>query len=183
MQDDIVVAAGAKTTTTTTFVEESAGNELWRIGTPDRSSGEYRHGVALDTSKPLQPEQYRVYWAKYDFPTEFPDGVAFRVGESDEGTDWNYVHWSSVGGKGNAIRTEPLFAPTISNWSILFDAAAAELERSVAGGKNEATFTVQLAGAKTAAGNTDVYNATEPYSNLPYVVTVNGHELEPWVIP
>ncbi|KAF4538873.1 Rhamnogalacturonan lyase [Lasiodiplodia theobromae] len=182
--DDIVVTAGSKTTTTTTFTEESAGHELWRIGTPDRSSGEYRHGVALDTTKPLQPEQYRVYWAKYDFPTEFPDGVAFRVGESDAAQDWNYVHWSSVGGKGNAIRTETLFAPTISNWSILFDAGAAELERSVAGGgKNEATFTVQLAGAKTAAGNTDVYNATEPYSNLPYVVTVNGHELEPWVIP
>jgi rhamnogalacturonan endolyase len=49
--------------------------------------------------------------------------------------------------------------------------------------KRKATFTVQLAGAKTAAGNTDVFNASEPYANLPYTVVVNGHELEPWVIP
>jgi rhamnogalacturonan endolyase len=49
--------------------------------------------------------------------------------------------------------------------------------------KREATFTVQLAGAKTAAGNTDVFNASEPFANLPYTVVVNGHQLDPWVIP
>ena len=32
-------------------------------------------------------------------------------------------------------------------------------------------------------GNTDVYNASQPYSNLPLAVVVNGYELEPWVIP
>jgi rhamnogalacturonan endolyase len=42
---------------------------------------------------------------------------------------------------------------------------------------------VQLAGAKTAAGNTDVFNASEPYSNLPFTVNVNGKDLEPWIIP
>ncbi|GME49274.1 Rhamnogalacturonan lyase [Neofusicoccum parvum] len=182
VQDGIVITAGQRTLTNASFMEESAGKELWRIGTPDRSSGEYKHGFELDPSKPLHPEQYRIYWAKYDFPTEFPDGIKFRVGQSKEVEDFNYVHWSSFGGKGNSVRTEPLFSPTISNWTILFDAAAAELQRSQSG-KNEATFTIQLAGAKTAAGNTDVFNATEPYSNLPYVVTVNGHELEPWVIP
>jgi rhamnogalacturonan endolyase len=46
-----------------------------------------------------------------------------------------------------------------------------------------ATFTVQLAGAKSAAGNTDVFNATEPYSNLAYTVSVNGQGLDPWIIP
>jgi rhamnogalacturonan endolyase len=49
--------------------------------------------------------------------------------------------------------------------------------------RKTAAFTVQLAGAKTAAGNTDVYNASELYSNLPYTVNVNGKDLEPWVIP
>ena len=49
--------------------------------------------------------------------------------------------------------------------------------------KTTATFTVQLAGAKTAAGNTDIFNASEPYSNLPYTVNVNGKDLEPWIIP
>lgn len=182
VQDGVVVRAGEVAETNATVVEESAAWELWRIGTPDRSSGEYRHGVERDATRPLQPEQYRIYWARYDFPTDFPEGVRFKVGESKEGVDWNYVHWSSVGGKANAVRNETLFSPTINNWTIVFDAAAAELQRSVEG-KNEATFTVQLAGAKTAAGNTDVFNATQPYSNLPYVVTVNGNELEPWVIP
>lgn len=182
VQDGVVVRAGEVAETNATVVEESAGWELWRIGTPDRSSGEYRHGVERDAMRPLRPEQYRIYWARYDFPTDFPEGVRFKVGESKEGVDWNYVHWSSVGGKANAVRNETLFSPTINNWTIVFDAAAAELQRSVEG-KNEATFTVQLAGAKTAAGNTDVFNATQPYSNLPYVVTVNGNELEPWVIP
>lgn len=182
VQDGVVVRAGEVAETNATVVEESAGWELWRIGTPDRSSGEYRHGVERDATRPLRPEQYRIYWARYDFPTDFPEGVRFKVGESKEGVDWNYVHWSSVGGKANAVRNETLFSPTINNWTIVFDAAAAGLQRSVEG-KNEATFTVQLAGAKTAAGNTDVFNATQPYSNLPYVVTVNGNELEPWVIP
>lgn len=180
--DDIAIAAGSTTTTRTAYAASDAGTELWRIGTPDRSSGEYRHGVERDEGKPLRPEQYRIYWAVYDFPTDFPEGVRFRVGESSEERDWNYVHWSSVGGKANAIRTETLVAPEISNWTISFDAEARELERS-RDGKGEATFTVQLAAAKTAAGNTDVFNATEPYANLPFVVTVNGRELEPWVIP
>jgi rhamnogalacturonan endolyase len=60
----------------------------------------------------------------------------------------------------------------------LFDASEHELHK-----KTSATFTVQLAGAKTAAGNTDVYNATQPYSNMPLAVAVNGFQLDPWVIP
>ncbi|KAI8626217.1 polysaccharide lyase family 4 protein [Xylariaceae sp. FL1651] len=31
---------------------------------------------------------------------------------------------------------------------------------------------------KTAVGNSDVFNASQPYSNLPFVVVVNGKELE-----
>ena len=49
--------------------------------------------------------------------------------------------------------------------------------------KREATFTVQLTGAKTAAGNTDVYNASEPFANLPYTVAINGHDVKPLMIP
>ena len=48
--------------------------------------------------------------------------------------------------------------------------------------KQQATLTIQLAAAKTAAGNTDVFNASQSYSNLPYTVVIKGHELEPWVI-
>lgn len=42
---------------------------------------------------------------------------------------------------------------------------------------------IQLAGAKTAAGNTDNWNATQPWNNLPLTVVMNGNELEPWDIP
>jgi rhamnogalacturonan endolyase len=118
-----------------------------------------------------------IYWAVYDFPTDFPDGVAFKVGESDVGKDWNYVHWSSFGGYADSLRTEP-YTKNVNNWTILWD-----MDTATYYNKKEATFTVQLAGAKTAAGNTDVYNASEPFANLPYTVAVNGHDLKPWVIP
>lgn len=32
-------------------------------------------------------------------------------------------------------------------------------------------------------GNTDVFNATQPYNNVPLTVNVNGRDLEPWIIP
>jgi rhamnogalacturonan endolyase len=178
-QDNIVVRAGKTTSTKSRWKAESAGTELWRIGTPDRSSGEYRHGYARDPTHPLHPEEYRIYWAAYDYPTDFPEGVHFKVGESDTATDLNYVHWSVFGGYANSVRPEPYYGNgDVNNWTISFDTTKHDLQR-----KTKATFTVQLAGAKTAAGNTDVYNATEPYSNLPYTVCVNGHDLEPWVIP
>lgn len=66
----------------------------------------------------------------------------------------------------------------INNWTLTFDAEEADLKDTT-----EATFTIQLAGAKAASGNTDVYNASQPFINIPYNVVVNGQELETWVIP
>jgi rhamnogalacturonan endolyase len=176
-QDDVEVIAGEVHTTHARWREENAGTEIWRIGTPDKSSGEYLHGNAPDETHPLHPSQYRIYWAVHDFPTDFPDGVVFRVGESKEAEDLNYVHWSVFGGYANSLRPTPYYK-NVNNWSILWDMGEAAFNR-----KRQATFTVQLAGAKTAAGNTDVFNASEPYANLPYRVVVNGHQLDPWVIP
>ncbi|GJC94195.1 rhamnogalacturonate lyase [Colletotrichum higginsianum] len=179
IKDDVQVVAGKVQTTHARWREETAGNEVFRIGTPDKSSGEYRHGYARDETKPLRPEEYRIYWARYDFPDEFPEGVRFRVGESDPATDLNYVHWAVFGGKGNSIRTDMYLGDgNVNNWTLVFDLAEAQVRQ-----KRYATFTVQLAGAKTAAGNTDVFNASEPHSNLRYTVNVNGKDLEPWVIP
>jgi len=176
-QDDITIASSETTSVDAKWTPESSGTELWRIGTPDKSSGEYRHGYAQSPDHPLLTEEYRLYWAEYDFPTEFPEGLEFKVGRDDEATAINYVHWSTFGGKANYARPEPVY-DNINNWTILFDAEAQQLRNRTA-----ATFTVQLAGAKTAAGNTDVFNASEPYSNLPYTVNVNGQDLEPWIIP
>ncbi|RYP17000.1 hypothetical protein DL767_010094 [Monosporascus sp. MG133] len=179
IQDDVEVAAGKEQVMQVQWSEEREGDEIFRIGTPDKSSGEYKHGYERDPTHPLHPEQYRIYWAVYDFVDDFPNGVKFKVGESDVAQDMNYVHWSVFGGYANHVRPEPYYGNgNVNNWTILFDLEAQQFEQ-----KQQATFTVQLAGAKTAAGNTDVFNASEPHSNLKYTVSVNGKELEPWVIP
>lgn len=177
IQDNIKVNAGKNTHIKAKWTPESAGTEIWRIGTPDKSSGEYRHGYTPSATHPLLTEEYRLYWAAYDFVDEFPKGVTYKVGRDDPSQALNYVHWSIFGGKANHNRPEPVY-DNINNWTILFDANDHQLKN-----KKSATFTVQLAGAKSAAGNTDVYNASEPYSNLPYTVNVNGKDLQPWVIP
>jgi rhamnogalacturonan endolyase len=179
-QDDIVVVAGETTDTGSIIWEaEAAGKELWRIGTPDKAGGEWKHGYTKNTSVPLEPPEYRIYWGAYDYIEDFPQGVNFHVGKSVEAEDWNYVHWSVYGGYANFRRpVQEAGHGEINNWTIAFEVGENDLEST-----SEATFTVQLAGAKTAAGNTDVYNATQPYSNMPFVVVVNGQELEPWVIP
>lgn len=178
-QDDVVVIAGRQTLTHARWDEESAGMELFRIGTPDKSSGEYRHGYQPDVTHPLHPAEYRIYWAAYDYHSDFPEGVTFHVGESNVEEDLNYIHWSVFGGYADSLRPDPYYGHgDVNNWTLLFDVSSHTLRR-----KTQATFTVQLSGAKTAAGNTDVYNASQPYSNLPYTVVVNEHELEPWIIP
>lgn len=180
VRDGVVVVAGETTDGgSVAWRPESAGRELWRIGTPDKSGGEWRHGHARDQTHPLRPPEYRIYWGAYDYLDDFPEGVRFHVGQSREDLDWNYVHWSVFGGYANFKRPVPeAGSGQVNNWTITFDLAADELEQTTT-----ATFTIQLAGAKTAAGNTDVFNTTQLYNDLPFVVVVNGKELDPWVIP
>ncbi|KAL1960141.1 hypothetical protein VTO42DRAFT_8684 [Malbranchea cinnamomea] len=178
--DGIVIKPGRQTNTgRLRWTAESAGRELWRIGTPDKSSGEFRHGYTPDPTHPLHIPEHRIYWGAYDFVEDFPDGVTFTVGKSQESVDFNYVHWSVFGGKGNSRRPTPYLGDgNVNNWTIAFDVRSSELRRT-----REATLTIQLAGAKTAAGNTDKFNQTQPWNNLPLTPVVNGHELESWVIP
>ncbi|KAF3908756.1 hypothetical protein ABW21_db0201177 [Orbilia brochopaga] len=175
VKEGIVVTAGHTAHSHVTFKEEKAGDEIFRIGIPDKSSGEYLHGYAKDLSKPLHPAQHRQYWAVWDFPTDFPNGVNYDVATSDYSKDMNYVHWSVFGGFANSLRTQPYYE-NVNNWTISFDITAVQVKR-----KKTATFTVQLAGVKTAAGNTDV--SGQPWSDLPFTVNVNGLDLDPWVIP
>ncbi|RBQ76985.1 hypothetical protein FVER14953_12368 [Fusarium verticillioides] len=161
-----------------TWKEENAGKELWRIGTPDKSSGEYLHGYAPDTSKPLQPEQYRIYWAKYDFVEDFPKGVSFHVGKDQEAEDLNYVHWSFIAAKGNHLRSENYY-DNVNNWTITFDLTKPQLKNV-----KTATFTVQLAGVRTGNGNAKWTPVNDRFnSNLPWTVNVNGGYEDTWVIP
>ncbi|KAL3464629.1 rhamnogalacturonate lyase B [Aspergillus heterothallicus] len=158
-----------------TWREESAGKEIWRIGVPDKSAGEYLHGYAVDTSKPLQPEQYRIYWGKYDYPAEFPEGVNYHVGKSDPAKDLNYIHWSFFPSQGNHLRDEPYY-DNVNNWTITFDLSRQDLRNA-----KDATFTVQIAGTKTANGNSKSW-LDHPYSNLPWTVNVNGVYEDTWRI-
>jgi rhamnogalacturonan endolyase len=181
-QDNINIAVGETQTTIAKWREETSGTEIFRIGTPDMSSGEFLHGYERNETLANKPEQYRAYWGAYDFPTDFPNGVRFKVGQSNVAKDFNYVHWSFFGGKANYKRPQPYYGTgDVNNWTVAFDVTTAQLQAHTVGAVG--TFTVQLAGAKTAAGNTDVFNASEPNANLKYTVSINGKDLEPWIIP
>ncbi|KAJ1303374.1 hypothetical protein OPQ81_011568 [Rhizoctonia solani] len=146
-EDDIVILAGKTTEHQAQWVPESAGKELWRIGTPDKTAGEFRHGFAGDPSHPLHPQEYRIYWGQWDFPTDFPNGVNYTIGKSDVSKDWNYVHWSVFGP--SYTRTEAINT-NMNNWTINFEHGNRIRENSTG------TLTIQLAGAKSSSGNTDV---------------------------
>jgi rhamnogalacturonan endolyase len=126
-----------------TWKEESAGKEIWRIGIPDKTSGEFKHGRKPSNSSELQPEEYRLYWAQHDFESDFPNGVDFKAGESDYAEDFNYIHWSRISEVGEFFRDEP-YLDNVNNWTVRFDLDRAQLRRT-----KTATFTVQVAGLKT----------------------------------
>ena len=148
IQDNIVVTSGRTTDSGhIAWMPESAGSELWRIGTPDKQGGEWKHGNTPDLNHIAHPPEYSIYFGAYDFIDDFPSGVKFHVGSSHEADDWNYIHWSVFGGYANFRRPEQVEGQgEINNWTITFDLDPMELKN-----KDTATFTIQLAGAKTAS--------------------------------
>jgi rhamnogalacturonan endolyase len=72
------------------------GRQLWEIGVPNRSAGEFKHG-----------DHFWVWGLYSEYPKEFPDDVNFIIGKSDWRTDWNYVQPTRNG------------QPT--TWSVTFD--------------------------------------------------------------
>ncbi len=103
--DGVKVAAGAETNLgVLTWLPDVRGKILWRIGAPDRTSQEFRHGD--------EPRQYG-RWLKY--ADDFPNDVAFLIGKSRERTDWNYVH-------------APVYADgrwRMPTWRVVFECARA----------------------------------------------------------
>ncbi|KAH8827332.1 galactose mutarotase-like domain-containing protein [Flagelloscypha sp. PMI_526] len=147
VQDNVKVNAGATTDLNVNWVAESAGKEIFRLGTPDKSAGEFKRGNAHDPNHERHPEEYRVYWGAYSYPQDFPNGVSFTIGQSSEAEDWNYAHWSTYGG----TYKDPTKYTLNPNWTIAFNVAEADLPTST----SNATFTIQLAGANTGNGNLD----------------------------
>ncbi|KAL3463888.1 galactose mutarotase-like domain-containing protein [Aspergillus heterothallicus] len=167
VRDGVVVKAGRATSLKDTWTAESAGTEIWRLGTPDKSSGEFRHGNARDTAHPLQPPEYLIYWGAYDWQSDFPHGIDYTIGRSDPATDFNTVHWSVFGPTPDNPAVE---YNTTHDWKIRFPLTKKQLQK-----RKTATLTIQLAGAKAASGNTDVYSPTEPYANFPLESYINDH--------
>ncbi|KIY50794.1 galactose mutarotase-like protein, partial [Fistulina hepatica ATCC 64428] len=164
IQDDIVIEAGETANVDVTWTADSAGQELWRLGIPDKTSGEFRNGFERDFTHTNHPAKYRIYWGAWDFPTQFPDGVNFTIGSSNESVDWNYIHWSQYG----TTYTRNTTALEYSKWQINFELYDAPNSSSIA------TFTMQLAGAKTTSGNTDEITGAYPTFNVcSYIANVS----------
>ncbi|KAI0071969.1 galactose mutarotase-like protein [Panus rudis PR-1116 ss-1] len=176
-QDNIEIRAGRTTSLNSvvwnaeTHADDITGTELWRIGIPDKTSGEFRNGWERDPDHPNHPSKYRIYWGAWDFPSQFPGGANFTVGKSNEALDWNYVHWSQFG----PTYTRNGTVTDINQWQIHFELSKAPSRNSVA------TFTIQLAAAKTTSGNTDDPKGAYPNFNLTTIVNDRNSTLN-WEI-
>jgi len=98
------------------------GQLIWQIGIPDRSAAEYLHG-----------DDYRHFGLWFDYPTDFPSGVTYTIGTSNEATDWNFNQWCVENDRGGY---------DLSPWTIKFDMA------EIVG--DQAVLTVAIAAARQA---------------------------------
>jgi rhamnogalacturonan endolyase len=84
------------------------GRQLWDIGIPDRTAGEFRHG-----------DQF-FHWGIYNqYLADFPHDVHFVIGKSDYHKDWNLMqvpraHDQTGRGRGDA-----------TTWTVSFDLPSA----------------------------------------------------------
>jgi len=89
------------------------GRQLWKIGVPDRTSGEFLHG-----------DHYWRWGIYNEYPRDFPQDVNFVIGKSDFHKDWNMMqvpHTTDNSGKSWGSAT---------TWSVVFDLLKAEQGRA-----------------------------------------------------
>jgi rhamnogalacturonan endolyase len=99
------------------------GRQLWEIGTPDRTAGEFLHG-----------DEYW-QWGLYNrYPQDFPNDVNYVVGKSDCRRDWNLMQVPRATDNSGKSRG------SATTWSILFD-----MEKQVRG---RATLRIAFAGTE-----------------------------------
>jgi autotransporter-associated beta strand protein len=109
----VTVTAGATNNLgNLTWTPTRVGATVWEIGVPDRSAHEFFHGtdfwLADIGPSPAQPSPN---WMKsFDFPTDFPTGLVYTVGQSQWATGWNFAH-TALGT--NASSTE--------TWKVIFN--------------------------------------------------------------
>ena len=79
------------------------GRQLWAIGVPDRTAGEFLNGDHYWT------------WGLYNrYPEEFPNDVHYVIGQSDFHKDWNVMQVPRGDGSARGRGTE-------TTWTVQFD--------------------------------------------------------------
>jgi rhamnogalacturonan endolyase len=96
------------------------GRQLWAIGVPDRTAGEFFHG-----------DHYWTWGLYARYPQDFPNDVHYVIGKSDYRKDWNVMQVPRGDGSGRGRGAE-------TTWTIEFDLAdrphgAATLRLALAG--------------------------------------------------
>lgn len=80
------------------------GRQLWDIGVPDRTSGEFLHG------------KYYWTWGIYNqYAADFPRGLVYTIGKSDYHRDWNMMQVPHGEGDTGSQRGAP------TTWTVVFN--------------------------------------------------------------
>jgi rhamnogalacturonan endolyase len=83
-QDNIRVDAGTTDLGSLDWHAITHGRTLWQIGTPDRSTQEFKNGL---------DQRHFTNMARY--LTAFPNDVTFTIGKSREAEDWNFAQFAA----------------------------------------------------------------------------------------
>lgn len=90
------------------------GRQLWQIGIPDRTSGEFLHG------------NHYWQWGIYnEYPKDFPHDVHYVIGKSDFHKDWNMMQVP------HALDTTGKSRGTATTWSVIFNLSRSEQGQAI----------------------------------------------------
>lgn len=117
------------------------GRQLWDIGVPDRTAGEFRHG-----------DHYWQWGLYLQYPKDFPTDVNYVVGKSDYHRDWNLMQVP----RADPADTIGRSAGTAATWSVTFNMPKAAHGRA----------TLRLAFAGTEARSLALTMNDQPIATL-----------------
>ncbi len=98
-----------------TWTPVRRGRQLWEIGFPDRTAGEFRHG-----------DRYWQWGLPLQYPKDFPDDVHYVIGKSDYRKDWNLMQVP----RADPADTVGKLPGTAATWSVAFTLPAAPRGRA-----------------------------------------------------
>jgi rhamnogalacturonan endolyase len=113
-QDDVTIVAGKKVSIDTiAWTPVRYGRQIWEIGIPDRTSGEFLHG-----------DHYWQWGIYTQYPKDFPNDVHYVIGKSDFHKDWNMMQVPRATDETGKSKG------SASTWAIEFDLPHAEHGRA-----------------------------------------------------